>query len=130
MEKLMPDITTVLGEELVALTISLFGLSGLRFVLGAYAALSDGTFVLSSVGAFIRSTVLGRVFPILTVAYFAAATGGVAGTALTATSAALGAAFVAETIGSIQEALSASTKAEVAEKIITGDATGNPVPQD
>lgn len=123
----MPDIVSVLGEELVALTISLFGLTALRFVLGAYAAFADGTFVLSSVAAFLRSQVVGRVMPILTAAYFAYASDNVA---LVATAGALGAAYVAETVGAIQEALSATAKEAVAEKIIVGEQIGNPVPQD
>jgi hypothetical protein len=126
----MPDITVVLGEELIALTLALFGLSALRFIVGAYSALADGTFVLSSLGAFIRTQVLGRVFPILTVAYFAASVGDAAGTALAGTAAALGAAYVAETVGAIQEALSDTAKARVAEKHLRGLDSGNPVPTD
>lgn len=123
----MPDIVSVLGEDLVALTISLFGLTALRFALGAYSALADGTFVLSSVAAFLRSQVLGRVMPILTTAYFAYASNNVA---LVATAGALGAAYVAETVGAIQEALSASAREALAAKTVIGDEIGNPVPQD
>lgn len=121
------DITQFVSQEVLTLTMALFGLTGLRLVLGVYSALKDGTFVLSSVGAFIRSQVLGRVFPILTVAYFADASDQAA---LTATAAALGAAYVAETIGAIQEAVSAAAKVEVAEKTIRSLEVGNPVPQD
>lgn len=123
----MPDIVSVLGDELIALTISLFGLTALRFVLGAYSAFADGTFVLSSVAAFLRSQVVGRVMPILTAAYFAYASDNVA---LIATTGALGAAYVAETVGSIQEALSSTAKDVVAAKTVLGDEIGNPVPQD
>lgn len=121
------DLTQFVSQEVLALTMSLFGLTAVRFILGAYAALKDGTFVLSAVGAFIRSQVLGRIFPILTVAYFADASDQVA---LMGTAAALGAAYVAETIGAIQEALSATAQEVVAEKTIRGEQTGNPVPQD
>lgn len=123
----MLDIVTVLGDELIALTISLFGLTALRFVLGAYSAFADGTFVLSSLAAFLRSQVVGRVMPILTAAYFAYASGN---EALVATTAALGAAYVAETVGAIQEALSSTAKEVVAAKTVLGDEIGNPVPQD
>lgn len=123
----MPDIVNVLGEELIALTTSLLGLTVLRFVLGAYSAFADGTFVLSSLAAFLRSQVVGRVMPILTAAYFAHSSGNVALVAFTAT---LGAAYAAETLGAIQEALSASAKEAVAEKTVVGLEIGNPVPQD
>lgn len=123
----MPDIVSVLGEELVALTISLFGLTALRFALGAYSAFADGTFVLSSLAAFLRTQVVGRVMPILTAAYFAYASGN---TALVVFAGGLGAAYAAETLGAIQEALSSSTKNDVAEKTVLGAQIGNPVPQD
>jgi hypothetical protein len=123
----MPDIVTVLGEELVALTISLMGLTVLRFVLGAYSAFADGTFVLGSLAAFLRTQVVGRVMPILTAAYFAYASGNVALVAFAGT---LGAAYAAETLGAIQEALSSTAKADVAEKTILAESIGNPVPQD
>jgi hypothetical protein len=126
----MPDFGAIIGQELWALTISLFGLSGLRFALGAFSALRDGTFVLSSLGAFLRSTILGRVFPILTVAYFAASVEGGVGVTLAAASATMGAAFVAETVGAIQEALSSTAQDAVAEKTTRGLQIGNPVPQD
>lgn len=126
----MPDFAAVLGEQLWALTVSLMGLTALRFALGAFAALKDGTFVLSSVGAFLRSQVLGRVFPILTVAYFAATTSDAVGATLTASAAAMGAAYLAETVGAIQEALSATSQQNVAEKTVRGLQIGNPVPQD
>jgi hypothetical protein len=103
------------------------GLVAVRLVLGVWAAISDGTFVLSSLAAFARTQVLGRVFPFATVAYFAWATQNVA---LYTSAAAIGAAFVAETVGAIQEALSNTAKAEVAEKETRALAKGNPVPQD
>lgn len=123
----MESIVQVLGEDLWALTTGLFGAAGLRFALGSYAALSDGTFVLSSFAAFVRSQILGRVFPILTVAYFAYSSGNVALIAATGVAAA---AFTAETLGAVQEALSNTTKEVVAAKTVYGEQIGNSVPQD
>lgn len=104
-----------------------FGLVGLRLALGLYAAANDGTFTLSAVGSFIRSQVLGRVLPFSTVAFFAFETGNVA---LMTTAAAIGAAFVAETVGAIQESISNGAKAQAADKAVKGLEIGNEVPTD
>ena len=121
------DFSALLTPEMQNLALGLFGLTALRFALGAYAALRDGTFVLSSVAAFLRSQVLGRVFPIMTTAVFAAAT---ENTVLIASAGAIGAAYIAETVGAIQEALSKTAAEEVAAKTVLGTEIGNPVPQD
>ena len=121
------DFSSLLTPEMQALAMSLFALTGVRALLGIYAAVKDGTFVLSSVGAFVRSQVLGRVFPILTVALFASTSGNVA---LVAAAGATGAAYLAETVGAITEALSKTQAAAAAEKTVLGNEIGNPVPQD
>lgn len=107
--------------------LTAFGLVGLRLVLGVTAALKDGTFVMSQVGSFIRSQVLGRVFPFAVTAFFAWSTGHAA---LMATAAAIGGAFVLETVGAIQESLSDSAKVNTAEKEVKAAALGNPVPNE
>lgn len=119
------DFANLLTPELQNLALGLFAMSGLRLALGVYAAAKDGTFVLSSVADFLRSQVLGRVFPIMTTALFAQGTGnGV----LIAAAAAAGAAYLGETVGAIQEALSASAREVKAEKVVHGLEVGNPVP--
>lgn len=121
------DILAFFNDPAGVTVYTAFAVVALRLVLGIYAAVQDGTFVLSQVGSFIRSQVLGRVFPFSTVAFFAWSTGNVA---LYGTAAAIGGAFVLETVGAIQEALSESAKAEVAEKETRAVALGNAVPQD
>lgn len=128
--EIVNSLNGVLGEQLGPLTVSVFAVAFIRFALGSFAALRDGTFVLSSVAAFIRSQVLGRVFPILTTAFLAGSIEGEAGVALTVFAAGQGAAYVAETVGSIREALSPTAAIETAEKEIVGLEKGNAVPQD
>jgi hypothetical protein len=103
------------------------GLAGLRFVLGTFAAFRDGTFVLSSLGAFLRSQVLGRVFPVITVLYFAYSTGV---EALMASALAAAGIYTAETLGAVQESLSEAAAAKTAQKEVAAESMGNPVPQD
>lgn len=121
------DFSNFLSPELTTLALSLFGITAVRTALGIFAAVKDGTFVLSATAAFLRSQVVGRVFPILTVSYFAQTSDNVA---LIASAAATGAAYLAETAGAVMEALSSSAAADTAEKTITAEAAGNPVPQD
>lgn len=102
------------------------GLVGLRTALGIYAAVKDGTFVLSKVGSFLMSQVVGRVFPFATVLFFADATGILA---IQTAAAAAGAAFIAEQIGAINEAISETAKADTAAKVELALDKGNPVPE-
>lgn len=104
-----------------------FALVAVRVILGIYAAAKDNTFTLSAVGSFIRSQILGRVMPFATVSFFAFQSGNVA---LMTTAGAIGAAFVAESIGAIQESLSETAKNEAARKLEKGMEIGNEVPTD
>jgi hypothetical protein len=128
--EIIDSLNGILGDQLGPLTVGLFVVAFLRFALGAFAALRDETFVLSSVGAFIRSQILGRVFPILTTAFLAGAIEGEAGVALTLFAAGQGATYVAESIGAIREALSPVAAIETASKEVRALELGNAVPQD
>jgi hypothetical protein len=77
---------------------ALLAVAFLDFALGVFAALRDGTLKLDELAAFVRSHLAGRVLPIallLVVGYAADQV------ALTAAGLAAGAAYVAETVGSI-----------------------------
>jgi hypothetical protein len=103
------------------------GLLAVRVALGIFAAVKDDTFTLSAVGGFIRSQVLGRIMPFATAGFFAFTTGNAA---LIAAAAAIGATYVAESVGAIQESLSATAKAEARDKAVLGLEIGNEVPTD
>ena len=77
---------------------ALLAVAFLDFALGVLAALRDGTFKLDELAAFVRSHLAGRVFPIALLLIVGYASNQVA---LTAAGLAAGAAYVAETVGSI-----------------------------
>lgn len=94
----------------------------LDFAFGVFAALRDGTFQLDALAAFVRKHLLGRVFPIGTLAV----TGYLTGNAIMAAAAAAAAtAYAAETLGSIYASVKpvAATETEVV-------VASNPVPTD
>ncbi len=82
------------GYALKAALVAAF----LDFAFGTYAALRDGVFALDSVAAFVRKHLLGRVFPVGTLALAGYLTGDVA---MNAAAAAALTAYAAETMASI-----------------------------
>lgn len=97
----------------------------LDFAFGVYAAARDGTFAIDVLAAFVRKHLLGRVFPIGTLLVTAYITHD---TFMTTAAAASGAAYVAETLGSVYGSVrppapSAEAETSPAELV-------NPVPVD
>lgn len=74
------------------------GLAFLDFILGVFAAVRDNTFKLDSVAAFVRSQLLGKVFPLTALILFGVL---VNQAALTDLGYAGALAFTAATVGSI-----------------------------
>lgn len=74
----------------------------LDFAFGTFAALRDGTFALDAIAAFVRKHLLGRVFPVGTLALVGYLTGNLA---MNMAAAASLTAYAAETMGSIYDSL-------------------------
>jgi hypothetical protein len=94
------DLTTFLNSDAGTALKGLLIVAFLDFITGVFAALRDGTFALDALASFVRKHILGRVAPIgtlLVVGYY----GGAAGQPFLAGAIAAGAAYVAETAGSI-----------------------------
>lgn len=97
----------------------------LDFVFGVYAAARDGTFAIDSVAAFVRKHLLGRVAPIGTLLVIAYITHDAV---MTTAAAASGAAYVAETLGSVYGSIRPPAASVTAEQ--TNAELINPVPVD
>lgn len=83
----------------------------LDFAFGTFAALRDGVFALDSLAAFVRKHLMGRVFPIGTLAVVGYLTGNLAMN--TAAAAAL-TAYALETMGSIYASIQVPDKTATA----------------
>lgn len=94
----------------------------LDFAFGVFAALRDGSFALDAVAAFVRKHLLGRVFPVGTLAIMGYISGDLA---MNAAAAAALTAYAVETMGSIYGSLNPAKglPAEVATDV-------NPIPTD
>lgn len=100
--------------------------AGLDWLLGTLKSVSDGTFTLSELAAFLRKHIAGRVLPIWAILIF----GYLGGIEALVQAGLLGAAaYVAETVGSI---LTDWAPPSVRDKIaaLTSSLHGNPVPTD
>jgi hypothetical protein len=95
------------------------------FAFGSFAALRDGSFTLDALAAFVRKHLLGRVAPIgtlLALGYFNN------DVVMTTAGVAAGAAYVAETLGSIYGSIKPPQEAPAA--VESAAMAGNPIPQD
>ncbi len=112
-----------------------FGLSVLKFALGAFAAVRDNVFRLDVVAAWVRKDVAGRVLPIIAVLLVGHMTGGLdfedglaglvsAGTILTGIGIGAAAIYVLEIVGSIRESLTPKPAVDIRESNV------REVPQD
>ena len=124
----MSDLSAFLNSDAGLGIKAVLIVAFLDFATGSFAALRDGTFDLTAIGAFIRKHIWGRVAPIgllLVVGYF----GGQAGQLFLAGAIAAAAAYAAESVASIwgnvrPPELATSTAQEKA-ALVT-----NPVPTD
>jgi hypothetical protein len=91
---LLDFLNSPAGYALQAALVAAF----LDFAFGVFAALRDGTFALDSVAAFVRKHLLGRVFPIGTLALMGYLTADVRMNAAAAAALTL---YAAETMASI-----------------------------
>lgn len=92
------NLTTFLNDPAGIALKGVIVAAFLDFAFGVYAATRDGTFALDAVAAFVRKHLLGRVFPIGTLLIAAYLTHDAF---MTTAAAAAGAAYVAETLGSV-----------------------------
>lgn len=97
----------------------------LDFAFGVFAALRDGTFAIDALAAFVRKHLLGRVFPVGTLAVTAYLTGDafMAAAAIAALTA-----YALETLGSIYGSIRPPAQSEIKEA--TAAEAINPVPVD
>lgn len=114
-------LASTAGLALKAMLLAAF----LDFAFGVFAATKDGSFSLDAVASFVRKHLLGRVFPIgllLVAAYYSG------DPLMMGAAAAAGAAYTAETFGSIYGSI--KPPAESATKEAEAEVAGNPIPED
>ena len=103
---LLDFLASPAGLALKAALVAAF----LDFAFGTYAAFASGTFALDAVAAFVRKHLLGRVFPVGTLALMGYLTGDLV---MNSAAAAALTAYAVETMGSIYNSL--TVKATVAD---------------